>query len=478
MLVVFCLLTSPARAAFYVNVANAQRYGVRPQYGPFNTYAAAQAFINQNDPSFRGNMTIIDTGPSAAEIAAAAQALKYRTINDQALASYDKGDYATSEAEFKQCLEYWPNDPALLKSIANCEAQISNNQGVAYSQNNDWANAILCYQAALAKNPDNKIMQQNLAQAQTRLANDKGNAFYAQGDWANAIACYQEAVNKNPFDNNSPGYKKRLEAAQHKLEQGQQANDIQQSVQSLAHTLSAAPATPENVDNNSGLDFIDSSTPLNAGVNGNQSGHQQQQTPDTGDKKLFKTKQAIEDALTAKAHGEVGIGALAGNLPDITFSREILNDAVTAAKTETDQKFAQLLVNDRHFDTVVIPGDSGSQAAAQPQTLKVPVELQNDKRFQKLVIEGEALHHQDQALGKQIQTIKADPAYKQDPTKLVKVDQLESVQHGIQGMEGYINNVTVAVVAKPTIISSVDFGDSSPPPKRPLDRGIVPSPTQ
>ena len=43
----------PARASCYVNVANAQRVGVRSQYGPFRNHNAAQAFINQNDLSFR-----------------------------------------------------------------------------------------------------------------------------------------------------------------------------------------------------------------------------------------------------------------------------------------------------------------------------------------------------------------------------------------------------------------------------------------
>lgn len=182
----------------------------------------------------------------------------------------------------------------------------------------------------------------------------------------------------------------------------------------------------------------------------------------TGGKKLFTTKNAIQDALSASAYGKDAIN------PD-------LGAALERAKVEINKKFDTGAPDREHFDTIVIAGDSGTQTPSQAQTIQVPVELQNDKRFQKLVIERDALQHQAQELGKQIQQTKADPAYAQDSKKLTKLDQLTSALHGVQGMAGYLNNLASDVVQKKVSIKSVDFSESASPNKG-LDSINVPSP--
>jgi hypothetical protein len=185
---------------------------------------------------------------------------------------------------------------------------------------------------------------------------------------------------------------------------------------------------------------------------------------DSDDKKVFKTKTAIQDVLSASAYGEDA------NNPD-------LGAALERAKVETNKKFDRDAPDRGHFDTIVIAGDADPPRQSQAQTVQVPVELQNDRRFQKLVIERDALQNQDQELGKQIQSIKADPAYAQDSKSLTRLDQLQSAQNGLHGMSGYLNNVTKDVVNKTVSIGTLDFSDSGPPQKS-LDSIVVPPPTQ
>jgi hypothetical protein len=402
-LVVFCTFT--AHAAFYVNVANAQRYGVRSQYGPFATYAAAQAFINQNDPSFRPNMSISGSadaggnnngggysGPSQADIAAQQAAAAQKKLKDEA---FDL-----------------------------------NNQGIDAYNRHDYETALKYFQDALEKSPDDVNIATNVQNAKDQIAAKKQRE--------------QEAFDKSKQEG-------------------------------LSQLRGIGKSGGENSD--SGLKGIGSSDSGLKGIGDNPMGLKDAVADNSGSKKLFTNKKAIEDALTASAHGKAGIGALANYFPNAnaTFN-PVLEDALTSAKAETDQKFAQRLVNDRHFDTVVLANDSGAPNLSPAQPVRVPDALKNDPRFQKLVIEHDALQHQSEVIEKQIQTIKADPAYAQDRKTLTKVDQLQIALQGVQGMEGYVGKVTENVIAKPTTISSVDFGD--PPPKRGLDSGNVPSPTQ
>ena len=196
----------------------------------------------------------------------------------------------------------------------------------------------------------------------------------------------------------------------------------------------------------------------------------------SGSKKLFTTKKAIEDALTASHYGEVGINQIARYSSDAGFN-PALEDALTSAKAETNKKFIERGSDVGHFDTIVLPSDSDTPMQLSAQPIPVPDAPKNDPRFQKLVIERDALQHQNQAIGEKIQIIKADPAYTQDSHKLIKLDELQSAQNGVSGMEGYLNNVTKDVIKGTITIGSVDFGDSSPTPKKGLDSIVVPPPS-
>jgi tetratricopeptide (TPR) repeat protein len=145
LLVALCFAVSSACAAFYVNVANAQSYGVRPQYGPFSTYAQAQAFINQNDPSFRSNMRIVGSadgggnnngggysGPSVADIAAqqAATAKKQRQneadgLIQQGIDAYNRQAYEAAIQSFQGALEITPDDYTITDWIQKAKDAIA-----------------------------------------------------------------------------------------------------------------------------------------------------------------------------------------------------------------------------------------------------------------------------------------------------------------------------------------------------------------
>jgi hypothetical protein len=140
----FCLLASSAHAAFYVKVANAQRSGVLPQYGPFSTLAEAQAFINRNDPSFRVNMSIVGSAdapavPSQADIAAQLAAVAAREaaaakqkltseadgLIQQGIDAYNRQDYEAAIQSFQGALEKKPGDSTITNWIQKAKDAIA-----------------------------------------------------------------------------------------------------------------------------------------------------------------------------------------------------------------------------------------------------------------------------------------------------------------------------------------------------------------
>jgi hypothetical protein len=195
----------------------------------------------------------------------------------------------------------------------------------------------------------------------------------------------------------------------------------------------------------------------------------------TGIKTLFEAKDAIQDALTTKAHGEASIDKLAGYLPNSLFNPE-LEGALEQAKAETEKRFDTRAADVGQFDTIVIAGDPATKGQSPAQPIPVPDSLKGDRRFQRLVIERDALQHQDRELGAKIQSIKADPTYAQDSKSLAKLDQLQTSQTAVHSMAGYLDHVTKDVVERPITIESVDFSESPPPPKRGLDSTYVPPP--
>jgi tetratricopeptide (TPR) repeat protein len=117
------------------------------------------------------------------------------------------------------------------------------------------------------------------ADQQARAANEQGVQAYKKGDWATAVSLFQQALQNDP---NDPTYRQNLANARSALEQQQRqekeamdrqrqnkaaADNMQQSIQSFAQTLNAAPVaggldfdgrtagTVPGGGKNSGLDF-------------------------------------------------------------------------------------------------------------------------------------------------------------------------------------------------------------------------------
>jgi len=193
----------------------------------------------------------------------------------------------------------------------------------------------------------------------------------------------------------------------------------------------------------------------------------------TGDKKLFETKQGMKDALTTSVHAEDAQKMLAGYSSDGTFNRD-LKGAMEQVKAETEQKFDTPVANAGHIDTIVV---AGPDAQSPAQKVAVPDSLKNDPDFGKLVIIRAAYQHQSDALETRIQSIKADPAYAQDPKKLTDLDHLQSAQNGVQGMADYHDKAIKEAIKTGTITFGLeDFGEGPAPPTRHLDDGPGPPP--
>lgn len=64
------------------------------------------------------------SGPSAADIADQ----QARAANEQGVAAYNRGDWATAIALFKQSLQNYPNDPTYRQNLVNAETNMANQQ--------------------------------------------------------------------------------------------------------------------------------------------------------------------------------------------------------------------------------------------------------------------------------------------------------------------------------------------------------------
>lgn len=187
------------------------------------------AYFNPHPVTNNGsvNRTYIPVPPSPAEIAAR-QAL---AMNEQGLAAYNKQDWASAEAAFKQCLQLQPGDPVYLRSLALTQEHEASD---AYKKG-DLVAALSYLQQSLANDPasdekNNPIIRSDLAFIQGKIA-------YAQ--------------------------REEEQRRQDKIT----ANNMQQSIQNLAQSLNT-------VHSSSGLDFKDgkSDTPAPAGYGANNGG--------------------------------------------------------------------------------------------------------------------------------------------------------------------------------------------------------------
>jgi len=163
-------------------------------------------------------------GPTPAQVEQQRKAAAATALNEQGLAAAEKNDWATAVADFQQALQNTPNDPVLLRNLAIMQGH----EGQDAYNNGDYTAALNFLQQALANDPpgdaSNQSMRDSLAAAQNRIAD-------AQRE--------QEQRAKDKIT----------------------AGAMQQDIQTLAKTLTAAPST-------GGLDFGDGS----AGGNSDKSG--------------------------------------------------------------------------------------------------------------------------------------------------------------------------------------------------------------
>jgi len=105
-----------------------------------------------------GNNAGGNSGSSAADIAAqqaaaeAAAARNAAALAQQKLAddAFNRDDFTTAEAEYKKCLDYWPNNPHIIGNIAAAQ----NQEGLAPYKKGDYTTALKYFQQALATLPE------------------------------------------------------------------------------------------------------------------------------------------------------------------------------------------------------------------------------------------------------------------------------------------------------------------------------------
>jgi len=133
-------------------------------------------------------------------------------LNDQGIASYDKGDWAAAEADFKESLKFYPNDQVVLRNLAMTQGH----EGEDAYRKGDYTTALNYFQQALANDPaddpDKHTLNGDLATTQVKIA----------------------------------------DVQQDKIA----ASQMQQSIQNLAQSLTAAPS-PNTAPSSGGLDFSD-----------------------------------------------------------------------------------------------------------------------------------------------------------------------------------------------------------------------------
>ena len=160
-----------------------------------------------------GNSGASQADIAAQQAAAAAAAARNAAAQAQqklAKDAYGKSDYATAEAEYKKCLDYWPNDPTILGNIANCQ----NREGLAAGNKGDWTTAMNYFQQALATDPatDDRrhFITEDIAVAQEKIAKVE-NAQKSKIAVNNIIQNLAQTVNTAPasggldFDGDNSG---------------------------------------------------------------------------------------------------------------------------------------------------------------------------------------------------------------------------------------------------------------------------------
>lgn len=175
----------------------------------------------------------------AAQRAAAARAEAQRqwnvaatTQNQLAITAADRGDWAVAETEFKKCLQYWPNDPVILNSIANAEQW----EGVAAYDRGDYDATLEFYRQSMVNEPSTEQHYQTMLDNYNATKRNIEAIRAKQAQQASAIRAKQEQQRQDD----------------------QTSKNIDQSIQSFTQSLSPTPA-PD------GLDFNDGKSPKRDG---------------------------------------------------------------------------------------------------------------------------------------------------------------------------------------------------------------------
>lgn len=199
---------------------------------------------------------------------------------------------------------------------------------------------------------------------------------------------------------------------------------------------------------------------------------------DSSSNTLFAQKGASRDLLSVHAHGSTALERAASILGNAA-SNPLLETSLEQAKAETDRRFSSQGKNVGEFSTVVLGGYYSIPATTQGERpsldpAKVAALAQN-KNFQRLVIERDALNHQITAAEANLKKIKADPSYAQSTTLLTEAYKQDNAVESLKTMRAYDNDQ----IKRAVIFESVNFDDESPsaPPAKKIDSIVVPPPS-
>lgn len=152
---------------------------------------------------------------------------------------------------------YIPPPPPSPEQIAAQQAYALNQQGTTAYDAGNWAAAEVLFKQVLEKTPNNAVSLRNLAMAQYH----QGRSAYEQGNYTVALNYLQQGLKNCPATDSQciQALGEDVSAAQNKIAEAQRAQakleqdkiaaaNMQQGIQTLAQSLSAAPSSD-------GLDF-------------------------------------------------------------------------------------------------------------------------------------------------------------------------------------------------------------------------------
>ena len=315
-------------------------------------------------------------------------------------------------------------------------AQAFNDEGLEYYNNHEWQSAVDDFTTALEQCPDDATIRSNLVNANEKLATEQQRAEQERKE------------------------KKEKEQNRKQEEFNRAKSDALNSMKGLS-------------DSGLGLKGVGSSDDLGL-KDMDDSGQQlKDAVTDSSAKTLFDKKGASRDLLSAHAHGITALDR-AANILQGAATNPLLETSLEQAKAETDGRFSTPGKNAGQFNTVVLTDVSAPQQPSEKQPVHVPAEVAKDPRFQKLVVEREALDHQIEVAQQHLASIKADSSYAQSQTLLTEAYNQHNALESLKVMRAYDEKQITSMVH----LEPVDFGEGSAPanPARNVDNITVPPP--